>query len=80
MYQKDKWPFYPDSLGEIVDKETLAVLESGCCERIKRPLTIFDIHFGKKDDFHRIDSIDENQRYESFCQHYRDESIFKHGD
>lgn len=80
MFQKDKWPFVPICLSEIIDKDTLAVIESGCCERLGRPLTIldYDLHTGGLS--HRIESINEKQRYEGFCRFLRDEEHVKGGD
>ena len=42
MPKQDKWPYTPVRLSQIIDRETLTVIESGCCERLGRPLTILD--------------------------------------
>lgn len=75
-----KWPFTPTCLNDILEKETLAVIESGSCERLGRPLTIldFDIHTGSFT--HRIESVNEKQRYEEFCQYFRNDSNIAGGD
>jgi len=75
MFQKDKWPFTPVCLSEIMDKDTLAVIESGCCERIQKPLTIFDYDPQTGGFSHRIESINEKQRYEGFCRFLRGEQV-----
>lgn len=75
MFQKDKWPFTPVCLNEIIDKDTLAVIESGCCERLGRPLTIFDYDPQTGGFSHRIESIDEKQRYEEFCRFLRGDEV-----
>jgi signal transduction histidine kinase len=81
MFQRDKWPFVPTCLSEIIDKETLAVIESGCCERHGRPLTILDDYAPDTEGFsHRIESINEKRRYEGFCRFLRDEERVKGGD
>lgn len=75
-----KWPFLPTCLTDILDKETLTVIESGSCERLGRPLTILDF-VPQADSFtHRIESVNEKQRYEDFCQFFRDDTHVKGGD
>ena len=74
MFQRDKWPFTPECLSEIIDSETLAVIQSGCCERLKNALTILDCMPGTGGFCHRIESIDEEQRYAEFCRLLRDDN------
>ena len=80
MFRKDKWPFSPRSLSEIIDEETLTVIESGCCERLGRPLTVLDYDPETGDFCHRIESINEKQHYEGFCRFLRDEQHVSGGD
>ncbi len=40
MFQSDKWPFTPTRLSEIVDSETLAVVEAGCSSRLGRAMGV----------------------------------------
>lgn len=42
MFQGGAWPFTPIRLGEIGSGDRLKAIESGCCERTRRPLTILD--------------------------------------
>lgn len=72
--QKDGWPFVPNCLSGIMDSDTLAVIESGCCERIGRPLTILD-HDPRSGGFSRIESIEERQRYAGFCRMLRSADV-----
>jgi len=80
MFDKSKWPFTPVNLSEIINKETLAVIESGCCERLGRPLTILDYDPHTGGFSHRIESINEIQRYETFCRFLRNEPHVSGGD
>lgn len=80
MFQKDKWPFIPVCLSEIIDEDTLAVIESGCCERLGRPLTILDRQSQTGGFSHRIESINLKQRFENFCKLLRDEKRVRGGD
>ncbi len=80
MFQKDKWPFVPVCLGEIIDEDTLAVIESGCCERLGRPLTLLDHDPQTGGLTHRIESINLRQRFEDFCSLLRDEKRVQGGD
>ena len=75
-----KWPFIPTCLNDILEKETLAVIESGSCERLGRPLTILDFDSQTGGFTHRIESVNEKQRYEEFCQYFRDDSQIAGGD
>jgi signal transduction histidine kinase len=61
-------------------KETLAVIESGCSERLGRPLTILDYDPGTGSFGFRIESINEKRRYDGFCRFLRDEDHVKGGD
>ena len=80
MFRKDKWPFIPVCLDQIIDRETLSVIESGCCERLGRALTILDYDPGTGGFSDRIESINEKQRYESFCRLLRDGKRVQGGD
>ena len=71
MFSKDFWPFYVQSLSEIIDKETLEVIEAGCSERIRRPLTIMDYN-PNEDSYDRIESVHLKQNYEPFCRIFRE--------
>ncbi len=73
MFKKNKWPFIPVRLTEIISKETLAVIEAGCCERLSRAMTIIDAD-QQKVAIDRIDSINPRQHYEDFCACFRDEA------
>lgn len=75
-----KWPFLPTCLNDILDQDTLAVIESGSCERLGRPLTILDFDPQTKSFVHRIESADEKQRYEEFCRYFREGNHIQGGD
>lgn len=75
MLQPDKWPFTPERLSEIIDRETLAVIEAGCCARIGRSVTIVDIKPGA-DGNDRVDAIVPRQHFEPFCAFLRNEDFF----
>ena len=74
MFREDRWPFIPICLSEIIDQETLAVIEAGCCERLGRTLTIldYDPQFGSFG--YRIESVNHQQHWGGFCAYLRDES------
>jgi hypothetical protein len=67
MFQHDMWPFTPVCLREIIDPDNLSVIESGCCERLGRPLTILDCNPNAEASCRRIESLNEKRRYEEFC-------------
>lgn len=71
MLDNSSWPFYPYSLRQIIDPETLAVIETGSCERAKRALTILDRTSLQGDKFERIETIGEKRWYEPFCERLR---------
>lgn len=71
MPDRSPWPFYPSSLSEIIDPDTLAAIESGLSEQINRPLTILEMDIATGTVTRRIESIDEMHRYESICQTLR---------
>ncbi|MGE5464886.1 MAG: ATP-binding protein [Syntrophothermus sp.] len=75
-----KWPFSPTCLNDILEQETLTVIESGSCERLGRPLTILDYDPKAQSFTHRIESVNENQRYEEFCRYFRGNDHVKGGD
>jgi signal transduction histidine kinase len=75
-----KWPFIPMCLTDILDKETLTVIESGSCERLGRPLTIHDFDPELGSFAHRIESVNEKQRYEEFCRFFRNDAHVQGGD
>jgi len=75
MFRQDKWPFTPVCLSEIISGDTLAVIESGCCERLGRALTILDYDPVTGGFSHRIESINVKQRYDPFCGFLRGEQV-----
>ena len=72
MFQKDKWPFTPTCLGDLIDRDTLSVVQSGCCERLGRPLIIFDNAPQTRQFSNPIEAINLRQRFESFCSTFRE--------
>jgi signal transduction histidine kinase len=67
MFKKEKWPFIPESLSEIIDMENLTVIQTGCCLRLGKPLNI--IEYYNTEGFRRILPIPDEQRQASFCGH-----------
>ena len=72
MFQRDHWPFVPTKLTEIIAPETLAVLEAGCCERLRRSMAIFDYRPAEETLVNRVDTVNARQRFEPFCRIMRD--------
>ena len=66
----DRWP-YNLSLTEVIDGESLAVLEAGCGERLQRALTILNYDESTGDFTDRVDSIGNRHLYEKFCLRLR---------
>ena len=62
----------PLTLIEIISEENLRVLQSGCCDRLKRPLTLVDRDSESGEFGHRINPLDEVDHYEPFCRVFRD--------
>lgn len=69
---KDRWPFTPTRLSELIDEETLSVIQSGCSERLGRPLVVLDYDPAADRFIHRIESLNLRQRFEGFCATFRD--------
>ena len=80
MFQSDKWPFTPTRLSEIVDSETLAVVEAGCSSRLGRALTILDYSPDQESFGYRIESINPQQHWEKFCALLRNRKVIAGGD
>lgn len=70
LFQRDQWPFIPSKLSDIIDADTLAVIQAGSCERLGRALTLFDYDVDQKILTH-ITPINPLHRYEDFCAHFR---------
>jgi signal transduction histidine kinase len=73
MFREDRWPFIPTRLSEIIDQETLAVIEAGCCERLGRALTLLDYDPKSENFGYRIESVNQQQHWGGFCAYLRDE-------
>lgn len=80
MFQSDKWPFTPTRLSEIIDSETLAVVEAGCSSRLGRALTILDYSAEAENFSYRIESINLKQHWEKFCALLRNRAVVKGGE
>jgi len=80
MFQSDKWPFTPTRLSEIIDSETLAVVEAGCSSRLGRALTILDYSPDVESFSYRIESINLQQHWEKFCALLRNDAVVKGGE
>ena len=72
MFEAGTWPYRPTSLSDIIESETLAVIESGCTVRLGRPLTILDYDPLNVCFTDRIDSINGLDSYSAFCRRLRD--------
>jgi signal transduction histidine kinase len=79
MFQSNQWPFIPTRLSEIIESETLAVVEAGCSSRLGRALTILDYAPEAESFSYRIESINLQQHWEKFCALLRNEAVIKGG-
>jgi len=75
--QRDRWPFIPTCLSEIIDNDRLSVIEAGCAERLGRAMTIIDS--GAQEHLGRTDPLNQRQNFEAFCHLLRDETRVKGG-
>lgn len=66
MFQRDHWPFIPERLGEILDAETLAVIQAGSAERLGTAMSIIDASAGEQPP-ERIDPINLHKKFAPFC-------------
>lgn len=78
MLHRDRWPFVPTHLSEIIDNDTLSVIEAGCAERLGRALTILDYDAAEHAPS-RTDPINPRQNFEQFCRLLRDETRVQGG-
>lgn len=67
------WPVVPVRLSEIIDPETLAVIEAGCGEQLDRPISILDYDPLVDGFTSRIDPFNLPYKWEPFCALLRDE-------
>ena len=68
------WPYAPAKLSELIERDTLAVLITGCCARLKRAITVLDYdHVTQR--FNRIDPVEDRHKFSMFCQFFRDSSL-----
>ena len=74
------WPYDKLSISDILDKETIAVIESGCSERLGRPLMILDFDQNQKKFIFRIDTINPKQNHEAFCIFLRRDDLVQGGE
>ena len=79
MLQREKWPFRPVRLSEIIDKDTLAIIEAGCAAHLGRALTIIDYDADDQRSL-RTDPINKRQHFDPFCRLLRDESRVSGGE
>ena len=79
MLRRERWPFRPTRLSEIIDKDTLAVIEAGCVERLGRAMTIIDYDADDQRSL-RTDPINKRQHFAPFCRLLRDESRISGGE
>lgn len=78
MLQPNHWPFTPVRLSEIIDTETLSVIQAGCVARLQAPMTIIEPEPDTK-QVHRVEPINLLQSYAPFCALLRDESAVEGG-
>lgn len=76
--QRDRWPFIPTCLSEIIDNDRLAVIEAGCAERLGRAMTIIDSG-ANQEHLGRTDTLNQRQNFEAFCHLLRDETRVQGG-
>jgi signal transduction histidine kinase len=80
MFQPNRWPFTPTRLSDIIDSETLAVMEAGCSTRLGRALTILDYTPAISSFGYRIESGPRAQQREKFCALLRNPTVVRGGD
>lgn len=78
MLQRDRWPFMPVCLSEIIDRDRLAVIEAGCAERLGRAMTIID-YDAEQQRMLRTDPLNSRQNFDPFCRLLRDEKRVQGG-
>jgi len=78
MVQRDRWPYTPVCLSEIIDADRLSVIEAGCAERLGRAMTIID-YAADQQRMLRTDPLNSRQNFEPFCQLLRDETRVRGG-
>ena len=79
MSETKHWPYRPICLSDIIPEKDLQVLQSGCCDRLERPLTLLDRDPISGDFTRRINPLDEVDHYEPFCRLLRDTSRVEGG-
>lgn len=72
MVTNNPWPFLPGKISELIEPETLAVIEAGCCERLHQAMSILDRGANEGFETRRADIINKRQHYTSFCRAMRD--------
>ena len=80
MLKRERWPYTPERLTEVLDEGTLTVIESGCTARLGRPVTILDYDPQTRGFSARIEGVDEANHYQPFCRLLRNENRIKGGD
>lgn len=70
MLQRDRWPFIPERLSDIIEPETLAVIQAGCVARLRTAMTILEPHPISNPLFQpgrRVDPINLPEKFSPFC-------------
>ncbi len=62
---KDKWPFYPERLTDIMGSEMVSFMQSGCADMLGRPLLIVEVDPNGAADYFR--TIIAYRNFEQFC-------------
>ena len=77
MITDKNWPFIPNRLSDLLDPDSLAVIQAGCCARIRRAMTIIEPGLiSVTDSPTRIDPIairGTNLNTDLFCALFRQE-------
>ena len=72
------WPYLPTVLSDLIERETLSVLLTGCHFRLGRALTVLDYN-DRLNTFHRVDPLIEHMGFDGLCSKFRNEDFVKGG-
>ena len=79
MEPTSRWPFLPGKISELLDTDTLAVIEAGCCERLGQAMTILDRGANEGFEARREEIINKRQHFTDFCRTMRNPELVEGG-
>lgn len=78
MFRPDHWPFTPERLSDLLDQETLAVIQAGSADRIGTAISIVDAP-GSESQPGRVDPVNLAEKFAPFCRLFRNEQAVRGG-